>query len=54
MDMDFVRGLWTLATFLVFVGIVWWAYSGRNRNKFAQAEMAPFDDDAPAGARNNK
>ena len=27
---------------LAFLGIVWWAYSGRQRERFEQAARAPF------------
>jgi cytochrome c oxidase cbb3-type subunit 4 len=27
---------------LAFLGIVWWAYSGRQRERFEQAAQAPF------------
>ncbi len=32
----------TLASFVIFVGIVVWAYSGRRRAAFAAAANAPF------------
>ena len=38
----------TVVSFLLFVGIVLWAWSGRRRDAFARAEQAPFalPDDA--------
>ncbi len=45
----------TVLSFLLFIGIVAWAWSGHRRNAFARAAMEPFalDDDLPpaAGAR---
>ncbi len=32
----------TVVSFLVFVGILLWAYSGRRREAFAEAANAPF------------
>ena len=54
MDLNDVHALWTLATFLVFIGIVWWAYSGRRAPQFARAQMAPFDDEAPVTVREDQ
>ncbi len=44
----------TVVSFVVFIGIVLWAYSGRRKSAFDAAAQAPFaldDDDAPQGAR---
>jgi len=34
MDMGEVRGLITIVTMATFLGICWWAYSSRNRDRF--------------------
>lgn len=47
MDANDLRGLWTLLSFLVFVGIVVWAYSGSRKARFAEAARLPLDDDFP-------
>jgi cytochrome c oxidase cbb3-type subunit IV len=42
----------TVLTFLAFLGIVAWAYSGRRRCAFEEAANAPFalpDDGVPHG-----
>jgi cytochrome c oxidase cbb3-type subunit 4 len=41
-----VRAAMTVITFLVFLGIVWFAYSRRNRARFDEAARLPFADDA--------
>jgi cytochrome c oxidase cbb3-type subunit 4 len=48
----------TVASFVLFVGIVRWAWSGRRRAAFASAANAPFavpddagESDGEAGAR---
>ena len=47
MDANDLRSLITLILFLVFVGIVIWAYSSRNRERFAEAARLPLDEDQP-------
>jgi cytochrome c oxidase cbb3-type subunit 4 len=37
-----LRILITVVSFVVFVGIVYWAYSGRQRSRFDEAAMLPF------------
>ena len=49
MDITTLRSLVTLTLLLVFVGIVAWAWSGRNRQRFDEAARLPFDDDATTG-----
>jgi cytochrome c oxidase cbb3-type subunit 4 len=45
MDVNDFRGLWTLVSFLVFIGITLWAYSGARKERFAAAARLPLDDD---------
>jgi cytochrome c oxidase cbb3-type subunit 4 len=45
MDVIFLRSLITLLCFGAFIGIVWWAYSGRQRQRFEEAANLPFADD---------
>ena len=44
MDMFDVRALYTVAMFLVFVGIVLWAWSSRRRDDFSEAANLPFNE----------
>ena len=48
MDANDLRALLTVVMFLLFVGIVFWTYSGRNRDRFAEAARLSLDDDHPA------
>jgi cytochrome c oxidase cbb3-type subunit 4 len=41
------RSLVTLGFFIMFLGIVAWAYSARNRAAFDEAAALPFGDDEP-------
>jgi cytochrome c oxidase cbb3-type subunit 4 len=46
MDSGTVSGIVTVVFVAVFIGIVWWAYSGGNRQRFEDAGRLPFDDDS--------
>ena len=49
MDINDLRSLVTLVSFLTFLGIVAWAYGLKsNKQRFAEAANLPFaEDDAP-------
>jgi cytochrome c oxidase cbb3-type subunit 4 len=40
-----IHSFWTLIAFIVFVGIVVWAWSGKRSKDFSDAANLPFDDD---------
>ncbi len=45
MDVNLMRSIWTAVLFAVFIGIVWWAWSGRRKADFEAAARLPLDDD---------
>lgn len=45
MDINFLRALATVISFICFIGIVWWAYSKRNAARFEEAAQLPFEQD---------
>ena len=48
MDSGTVSGIVTAVFIVVFIGIVWWAYSKGNKQRFDDAGRLPLeDDDAP-------
>lgn len=49
-----LRTLVTVAAFLVFIGIVAWAYSGRRAEHYERAARAALDDEQPAGKEHAK
>lgn len=54
MDINDLRTIFTVLVFVIFTGIVWWAYSGRRKASFEQAaRLALEDDDLPAAGRQN-
>ncbi len=45
MDINTLRSVVTVVTFFVFIGIVAWAWSGRNADSFDEAARLPFKQD---------
>lgn len=45
MDSGTVSGIVTIVFIVVFIGIVWWAYSRGNKARFEDAGKLPFDED---------
>jgi len=45
MDINVLRSIVTVVFFVLFVGIVLWAYSDRSKAGFDQAARLPFDED---------
>ena len=52
MELNELRTLITLLSFIVFAGIVFWAYSGKQKARFEEAANLPFIDDELPGATN--
>lgn len=46
MDINTLRGLSTLFLLLAFLGLVFWAYSGKRKKEFDEAALLPFADDS--------
>ena len=44
-DINTLRSIATGASFITFIGIVWWAYSRRRSNDFSEAANLPFEQD---------
>ena len=47
MDINVLREIVTVASFLTFAGIVAFAYMPKNRGRFDQAARVPLDDERP-------
>jgi cytochrome c oxidase cbb3-type subunit 4 len=45
MDIDIARTAITVISFVAFLGICVWAYSGRQKSRFDEAANLPFADD---------
>ena len=53
-DIGAIQSVLTLVSFVGFVGIVFWAWSGRRSRDFGEAARIPLEDDRQrpaAGAR---
>jgi cytochrome c oxidase cbb3-type subunit IV len=51
MDINDLRSLFTVLALAIFIGIVWWAYSARQKHAFDEAAKSVFDDDVAARPR---
>lgn len=46
MDINDLRSIVTVVSFVTFLGIVWWAYGVKsNRRRFEEAANLPFTDE---------
>ncbi len=45
LDINTLRSLATVISFLAFIGIIIWAYSRRNAADFEEAARLPFEQD---------
>lgn len=45
MDITTLRIVTTLASFAIFIGILVWTFSRRNRERFEEAARLPFEQD---------
>ena len=48
--MSAILSIWTVIVAILFLGIVLWAWSSKNRDRFEEAAQIPFDDDDEPGA----
>lgn len=44
MDINNLRSAFTVLSLVVFIGIVWWAYSDRRKVAYDEAARLPLDD----------
>jgi cytochrome c oxidase cbb3-type subunit IV len=45
MDINVLRSIATVAGLLTFIGIIVWAWSARNADRFQEAARLPFEQD---------
>lgn len=45
MDISLIQSIWTVVVLVLFVGIVIWAWSGKQKERFDEAANIPFADD---------
>lgn len=51
-DINLLRTLVTVASFIAFVAIVAWAWSPKQRDRFKEAAHLPFSDDEKVHTEN--
>lgn len=57
MMMEFLysfQSFWTVFVFVIFIGIVLWAWSGKNKAAFEEAARIPLEDDEDVVLTTNK
>lgn len=54
MDYGIIGSIFTVAVFVFFIGIVLWAYNGRNKASFEEAANLVFDDEPRQIKKNTK
>lgn len=47
MNLVMFHSFWTLGALVIFVGIIFWAYSKNRHNDFNEAARLPLEDDQP-------
>jgi cytochrome c oxidase cbb3-type subunit 4 len=47
MNMAMFHSFWTVGALIIFVGIIFWAFSKRRRDDFEEASRLPLEDDQP-------
>jgi len=50
MDIGIFRGIVTAVLMVLFIALVFWAYSRRRHDEFEAAARLPLDDDGPPPA----
>ena len=45
MDTSIFQSVWTVVAFVFFVGVVFWAWSGKRKKNFDKAARMALDDD---------
>ncbi len=45
MDINTLRGMSTIFVMIAFIGICWWAYGSKRKQRFDDAANLPFQDD---------
>ena len=54
MDMSTIRSIITVVTFITFLGIVAWAYSGKRKQAFDAAARMALEEDESTENRSGK
>lgn len=53
MSLSLAHSIWTVMMFVLFIGIVLWAWSGKRKQAFDEAANLPLMDDEPHLMKSN-
>lgn len=54
MSVSLIQTVWTVVAFVIFVGVVIWAWSSRRKEAFDKAARMALDDDKPIDSNDLK
>lgn len=54
MDQGIIGSIFTVIVFVAFAGIVWWAFSKRNKDRFDEAANLVFADEDKQESQKDK
>jgi cytochrome c oxidase cbb3-type subunit 4 len=52
-DFGLIQSVWTVLLLVVFLGIVVWAWSSRQKARFERAARSVLEEDAVSGDKNH-
>lgn len=52
MTMITIQSIWSIVILVTFLGIIYWAYSGKRKADFEEASLLPLEDDIVAKPNN--
>ena len=47
MNFGLIHSVWTVLLFVLFIGIIAWAWSAKRKPRFDEAAHLPLEDDQP-------
>ncbi|WP_227430822.1 cbb3-type cytochrome oxidase subunit 3 [Psychrobacter sp. I-STPA6b] len=54
MNLGLLQSIATVAAFIAFIGITWWAFSPKNKKRFEEDAQLAFDDDDQESSSSSK
>ena len=51
MNFSLIHSIWTVMLFILFIGIIVWAWSAKRKKSFEQAARMPLEDEDMTPAR---
>jgi cytochrome c oxidase cbb3-type subunit 4 len=54
MDQAIIGSIFTVIVFIAFIGVLYWAFSSRNKDRFEEASNLVFDDEDKLNTKNKQ